>query len=367
MNSILVKDVTNYLESFAPLDLQESYDNAGLLVGNDASEVTGILICLDSTEAVIDEALKNNCNLVVAHHPILFSGLKKLNGKNYVERTVIKAIQNNIAIYAAHTNLDNILHGVNEKICRQIGLTNYRILSSKSNLLKKLVTFCPVEHAEKVRNALFASGCGQIGNYDECSFNAEGTGTFRGGENTNPFAGEKGKRHSEKEIRIETIFESHKESNVIHALMHAHPYEEVAYDIYPLTNKYQDVGSGMIGELETPMNEPDFLRHLKSVMKTGCIRHTKFSGKQVATVAVCGGSGSFLLNDAIRQEADVFVTADFKYHQFFDADGQTVIADIGHYESEQYTKELLHDLLVNNFSTFAVRLSEVDTNPVKYF
>ncbi len=362
-----IKDITNYLESIAPLALQESYDNAGLIVGNDSAEVKGILICLDSTEEIINEAIKHNCNLVIAHHPIVFSGLKKLNGKNYVERTVIKAIQNNIAIYAAHTNLDNIQRGVNAEICKRLGLKNCKILSPKKNLLKKLVTFCPFEQTEKVRQALFNAGCGHIGNYDECSFNAEGTGTFRPGEGTNPFVGEKGKQNLEKEIRIETIFESYNESKVIRALFESHPYEEVAYDIYALSNTYQNVGSGMIGELSSPLSEPDFLNHLKSTMKTGCIRHTKLTGKKVSKVAVCGGSGSFLLDDATREKADFFVTADFKYHQFFDADGKIVIADIGHYESEQFTKELFHDLLVKNFSTFAVRLSEVDTNPVKYF
>jgi dinuclear metal center YbgI/SA1388 family protein len=366
-NKPTIKDITNYLETIAPLALQESYDNAGLIVGDDSKEVKGVLICLDSTEEVVDEALKNNCNLVIAHHPIVFSGLKKLNGKNYVERTVIRAIQNNIAIYAAHTNLDNIQQGVNAKICERIGLTNCKILAPKGNLLKKLVTFCPVEHVEKVRKALFDAGCGRIGNYDECSFNAEGTGTFRGGENANPFLGERGKQHHEREIRIETVFESYNEQAVINALFASHPYEEVAYDIYALGNIYQNIGSGMIGDLSSPMDEKEFLKHLKSAMKTGCVRHTKLSGKKVAKVAVCGGAGSFLLNDAIRNKADVFVTADFKYHQFFDADGKIVIADIGHYESEQFTKELFHDLLVKKFSTFAVRLSEVGTNPVNYF
>ncbi len=364
---VTIKDVTGYLESLAPLDLQESYDNAGLIVGNDSTEVKGILVCLDSIEEVLDEAVKNNCNLIVAHHPIVFSGLKKLNGKNYVERTIIQAIQQNIAIYAAHTNLDNVQQGVNAKICERIGLKNSRILSPKKNLLKKLVTFCPVEYIEKVRSAIFEAGCGRIGKYDECSFNAEGTGTFRGGADSNPFVGEKGKQHHEKEIRLETVFESHLEPVVIRALLEAHPYEEVAYDIYPLSNSYQGIGSGMIGELVTAMSETEFLKHLKSVMKAGSIRHTRLTGKKVSSVAVCGGSGSFLLSDAIRQKADVFVTADFKYHQFFDADGKVVIADIGHYESEQFTKELLRDFLVKKFSTFAVRLSEVDTNPVNYF
>ncbi len=364
---ITIKDIAAYLESIAPIALQESYDNAGLIVGDPGAEVKGVLICLDSTEEVVEEALKNNCNLIIAHHPIVFSGLKKLNGKNYIERTVIKAIKNDVAVYAIHTNLDNIREGVNAKICERIGLKNCRILSPKKDLLKKLVTFCPVEHADKVRNALFTAGSGNIGNYDECSFNAEGTGTFRAGDNTQPFVGEKGKRHSEKEIRIETIFESWLESAVLKSLYESHPYEEVAFDIYPVDNSHSSIGSGMTGELETAMNEKDFLEHLKSVMKTGCIRYTKLAGKKVSRIAVCGGSGSFLLNDAIRSGAQVFITSDFKYHQFFDADQKIVIADIGHYESEQFTKELLHDFLVKKFSTFAVRLSGVVTNPVNYF
>ncbi len=364
---ITIKEVASYLEGFAPLDLQESYDNAGLLVGDENMEVTGVLICLDSIEEVIDEAVKHRCNLVIAHHPIIFSGLKKLNGKNYVERAVIKAIRNQIAIYAIHTNLDHVHQGVNARISERLGLKNCEVLSPKKNLLKKMVAFCPVAQADDIRNALFKAGCGRIGNYDECSFNAEGTGTFRGGENTKPFAGEKGKHHREKEIRIETIFESRMEADVIHALLQAHPYEEVAYDIYPLENAYHRVGSGMIGTFDSPMDAADFLKHLKLTMKTGTIRHTKLPENKISKVVVCGGSGSFLLNDAIRKQAQVLVTADFKYHQFFDGEEKIMIADIGHYESEQFTKELLRDLLVKKFSTFAVRLDEVGINPVNYF
>ena len=362
-----IKDVINYLESVAPPALQESYDNAGLIVGNETAEVKGILICLDSTEAVLYEALKKNCNLIVAHHPIVFSGLKKLNGKNYVERTVIKAIQNNVAIYASHTNLDHVQGGVNNKICERLGLKNCRILSPKKNILRKLVTFCPAEQVDKIRTALFEAGAGHIGNYDECSYNIEGYGTFRGGEGTNPFVGEKGRQHRENETRVESIFPSYLQSNIITNLLRAHPYEEVAYDIYPLENSHQQVGAGMIGELENEMDEKDFLAHVKKSMKTDCIRHTALLNKKVKRIAVCGGAGSFLLNDAIREKADVFITGDFKYHQFFDADGKIVIADIGHYESEQFTKELFYELLKQNFSTFAAHLSETVTNPINYF
>ena len=363
---ITIKQVTDYLEGIAPLSYQESYDNAGAICGASSTEVKGILICLDSTEAVIDEAIRHNCNLVVAHHPIIFSGIKKLNGKNYIERTIIKAIKNDITIYAAHTNLDNISEGVNKVIADRLGLINCRILSPKKNLLKKLVTFCPVKDADKVRKAMFDAGGGRIGKYDECSFNTEGTGTFRGSEGTNPHVGKPGEQHHEKETRVEMIFEAPLESRILSSMIKAHPYEEVAYDIYPLDNTYNNIGSGMIGDLPKPMKEKDFLLFLKEKMNTGCVRYTPLTGNDITKVAVCGGSGSFLLQEAISQKANVLVTSDFKYHQFFDAEGKIVIADIGHYESEQFTKQLFLGLLKRNFSTFALRLSEVVTNPITY-
>jgi dinuclear metal center YbgI/SA1388 family protein len=363
---VTVRDVTAYLETIAPLPLQESYDNAGLIVGDGAMPVTGILVCLDSTEAVIDEAVRHGCNLVVAHHPIVFSGLKKINGRNYVERTVMKALRHEVAIYATHTNLDNVSSGVNDRLCERLALVNRRILLPKKSLLKKLVTFCPVEHAPAVRQALFGAGAGRIGRYDECSFNAEGTGTFRAGEGTDPFVGRAGEQHHEKELRIEVIFEAYLEPVLLQALQDAHPYEEVAYDVYSLENSWADTGAGMIGETALPVAEAAFLRFIKEKTGAGVVRHTALLGREVRKVAVCGGSGSFLLSEAIRQGADVLVTADFKYHQFFDADGRIVIADIGHYESEQFTQDLLHDLIRKKFPTFALRLTEVNTNPVHY-
>lgn len=361
-----IKKVINYLETIAPPSYQESYDNAGLIVGNPNMDATGAIICLDSIEAVIDEAIEKKCNLVIAHHPIVFSGLKRFNGRTYIERVVMKAIKNDIAIYAAHTNLDNVKIGVNAKICEKIGLQNTKILSPKKGRLKKLYTFVPSAQSDKVRNALFEAGAGQIGNYDETSFNIVGAGTFRANEGANPHVGDIGKRHYEAEVKIEVIFEDYKEGRIIAALKQNHPYEEVAYDIVSLDNKSNDVGSGMIGELEKPMTEKAFLLHLKNVMNTPVIRHTAFNDKKVKRVAVCGGAGSFLLNKAISQKADVFVTGDYKYHQFFDADGEIIIADIGHYESEQFTIELFYELITKKFSNFAVHLTEVNTNPVKY-
>lgn len=360
-------EVINVLEQNAPLSYQESYDNAGLIIGDVNVDLTGLLICLDSTEEIIDEAIRKNCNLVIAHHPIIFTGLKKINNSDYIGRTIIKAIQHNIAIYAAHTNFDNVMNGVNKKICEKLGLTNCEILSPKKSLLKKLVTFCPDKYADKVRAAIFAASAGKIGNYNECSFNSKGIGTFKGEKNTQPFVGKKGEQHHESEIRIETVFENIYQANIINALLKAHPYEEVAYDIYQLENTYQNVGSGMIGYLPKETNEKFFLTDLKKRMKTDGIRHTQLLGKKVNKIAVCGGSGSFLLTEAIRKEAHVFITSDFKYHQFFDANQKIVIADIGHYESEQFTKDLFYDLLKDKIPTFALHLAEADTNPVSYF
>ena len=362
-----LSQLTAYLETLAPPAYQEDYDNSGLIVGHADMEVFQALISLDCTEAVVDEAIANNCQVIISHHPIVFRGLKKFNGKTYVERVVEKVIRKNIALYAIHTNLDNVLAGVNAKICQTLGLKNCRILAPKTGLLKKLVTYVPVSHAEAVRKALFEAGAGHIGNYSECSFNAEGSGTFKGNEHTDPYAGEPGKRHTENEVRIETIYPAVLESKLLVALVLAHPYEEVAYDLYELTNPNQQVGAGMIGELEMNMQEEEFLYHLKQKMRAHVIRHTAYTGRHVKRVAVCGGSGSFLLKQAIAAGADVFVTADFKYHEFFDADGKLVIADIGHFESEHFTQQLLYENIRKKFSNFALRLTEVNTNPVKYF
>ena len=361
-----IKEVLQYLEEIAPLSLQESYDNSGLIVGDSDAELTGILICLDSTEAVVKEAILTGCNLIIAHHPIVFSGLKRFTGSNYVERTIIAAIKNDIAIYAAHTNLDNIANGVNKMIADKLGLINAKILAPKKQLLKKLIVFCPFDHASKVRQALFEAGAGSIGNYDECSFNSDGTGTFRPGTQAKPFIGNEGNTSFAEETKIEVIIESHLQNKILTALFKSHPYEEVAYDLIPLENYHQNIGSGMIAELSSEMEEMAFLDHVKKVMKVGSLRFTPLIGQKVAKVALCGGSGSFLLNEAKAAGAQVFITSDFKYHQFFDAEDSLVIADIGHFESEQYTMDLFKSLILKNFSKFAVRLTEVNTNPVNY-
>lgn len=362
-----VHDLAKSLEEWAPLSYQESYDNAGLIVGDGKTEVTGILVSLDCTETVVEEAVKKNCNVVVSHHPIIFGGLKKLTGSNYVERTVMKALTNNVALYAIHTNLDNIKTGVNHRIADRLDLENRRILSPKRGHLRKLVVFCPHDHVETVRTSLFNAGAGAIGDYDECSFNLRGEGTFRGLENSHAFVGEKGKRHTEPETRIEVIYPVEKQGRILSAMISAHPYEEVAHDIYALDNSDYEVGSGLIGTLSAPVDEKEFLAFLKERINTKCIRHTPFRNKSVQKIALCGGSGSFLLGAAKRAEADVFITGDFKYHEFFDAEGEILIADVGHYESEQFTIPLLIDYLREKFPTFAVHFTEVNTNPINYF
>jgi len=364
---MILKHIIQEIEKFAPPSYQESYDNCGLLTGNTDLEISGAILCLDCTEAVVEEAINKKCNLIIAHHPIIFSGLKKLNGKNYVERTIIKAIQNNIAIYACHTNLDNVKLGVNKKIADKLGLVNTQILAPKKSLLKKLVTFVPKTHLTKVQESLFNAGAGNIGNYDSCSFVLEGMGSFKGNENTNPFIGEKGKLSLENESRLELIFESIHESKIISALLQNHPYEEVAYDIYQLENTYQNIGSGMVGELKNPVPEIEFLEHLKSVFMLKLIKHTPLLNKSIKKVALCGGSGSFLLKNAISLKSDIYISSDFKYHEFFDAENQILIADIGHYESEQFTPEIFYEIISNKFPNFATYLTETNTNPVNYF
>ena len=362
-----VKEISKYIETLAPLNYQESYDNAGLIVGDNNMEVSGVLIALDSTEEVIQEAIKKECNLVIAHHPIVFGGLKKLTGKTYVERTVIMAVKNDIAIYAAHTNLDSVIGGVNTKIADLLKLSNQQILDPVSNELLKLVTFVPKADADKVRNAICEAGAGHIGNYDFCTYNVQGEGTFRGGEEADPHVGKKGELHFEPEVRIETIIPKSLKSSVVSALLQSHPYEEVAYDLYALENIYKEVGIGVIGTLPEPIDEKVFLARIKEIFKTALVKHTQLLNKPIRKIAVCGGSGSFLLKKAMAAKADIFISGDFKYHEYFDADSKIVIADIGHFESEQFTKDVFYELLIKKFPNFAVCLSEVRTNPVYYF
>lgn len=362
-----LKAITQFLEHQFPLSLQESYDNSGLLIGNLEMEITGVIICLDSIEKIVDEAVEKNCNLILAHHPIIFKGLKKITGSNYIERIVSKCVKNDIALYAIHTNLDNHFEGVNKEIANRIGLKNTRILQPIQGNLSKLTVFAPKDALEHLDEAIFKAGGGQIGNYSECHFRIEGTGTFKGNENANPQIGNKNVREAFEEYRVEYLVSNYNLRTVLNAMYAVHPYEEVAYEIYPIQNSNQFEGAGMIGELEFEQDEITFLSQLKTTFKCGVIRHTQLLGKKIKKVALCGGSGSFLLSKAIQQKADIFITADFKYHEFFDAENKLIIADIGHFESEQFTSILLAEKLKENFINFAIHLTEHNTNPINYF
>jgi len=361
-----IKEIIAALERFAPLPLQDGFDNAGLQVGLTDAEATGALLCLDVTEAVVDEAITLGFNLIISHHPLIFKGYKSITGRDYIERCIIKAIRNDIAIYSAHTNLDNAPGGVNYKIAEKIGLKNVRILEPKEDSLLKLVTFVPTEHAGKVRQALFEAGCGCIGNYDSCSYNVQGEGTFRADECANPYIGKVGELHTEPEVRIETILPSFRKGAVVKALMSAHPYEEPAFDLYALANSWSQVGSGVVGELEEPETELEFLKRVKKLFEAGCVKHTRLTGRLIQKVALCGGSGAFLASRAVGCGADVFLTGEVKYHDYFNYENQILMAEIGHYESEQYTKEIFYSIIREMCPELDVQLTRVNTNPIKY-
>ncbi|MBU2947230.1 Nif3-like dinuclear metal center hexameric protein [Zobellia uliginosa] len=361
-----VKEVTDILEDLAPLSYAESFDNVGLLVGNPSTKVTGILVTLDTLENVVDEAIENKCNLIVSFHPIIFGGLKKLTGKSYVERVVIKAIKNDIAIYSMHTALDNVTQGVNGKICDVLGIKNPQILIPQKESIKKLTTYVPIKDADALRDALFDAGAGNIGNYSNCSFNTNGKGSYKAGENANPTMGEIGKTHYEEETQLSVTFSKAYQAKIMKVLFSSHPYEEVAYEVITLENTDQNIGMGMVGRLQNPIDEINFLNEVKKKMGSEGIRHSKLLGKKIMKVAVLGGSGAFAIEAAMASGADVLITSDIKYHEFYKAEGKMIIADIGHYESEQFTKNLLVDYLTKKIPNFAIRLSESKTNPIKY-
>jgi dinuclear metal center YbgI/SA1388 family protein len=361
-----LKDLCSYLDSAIPLSFQEGYDNSGLQVGFSEKEVTSALLTLDVTEEVIDEAVAGKFDVIISHHPLIFSTIKSITGKTFTERILYKAVKNDIAIYSAHTNLDIFSNGVSRKMAEKLSLYNIKVLSPVKNSLVKLVTYVPESHFEKVREAIFKAGAGVTGNYDQCGFITSGTGSFRGNENAKPFVGEKGKTHFEKEIRFETVLFSHLKDKVIKVLLEVHPYEEVAYDIYALENINVEIGSGCTGEFDDTMAEDDFLKLVSSVFGAKGVRYTKPTGKPVEKVALCGGSGASLISAAISSGADAFVTADIKYHNFFDADNKILLVDTGHFESEKFSTEILYDLIVKKFPKFAVRFSETNTNPINY-
>ncbi len=362
-----LKDLTSYLDSAVPISFQEDYDNCGLQVGSPEKEISAAMLTLDVTEEVIGEALNQKCDIIISHHPLIFHGLKRITGKSYTERVISNAIKNDLAIYSAHTNLDIIRNGVSRKMAEKLDLQNISVLAPSTKQLLKLVTYIPESHFEKVRDKIFEAGAGVIGNYDKCGFSVKGTGSFRGNEDTTPFTGEKGKLHYENEIRFETIMFSYLKENVISALLDSHPYEEVAYDLYSLENRNINIGLGSVGKLKKSLSEENFLKKISSVFGAEGIRFSKLSGKRIESVALCGGSGASLLNNAISSGADAYVTADVKYHDFFIPENRILLVDIGHFESEKFSTEILKDLIIKKFPKFAVRFSETNTNPINYF
>ncbi|MGB4293341.1 MAG: Nif3-like dinuclear metal center hexameric protein [Bacteroidales bacterium] len=362
-----VKEICSYLDSAIPLAYQESYDNSGLQAGDPESEVESALLALDATPEVINEAAEKGCGIVITHHPVLFHPLRSLTGRSLAEKVVIEAVKNNIAIYSSHTNLDVFGSGVSRKMAEKLGLKDIKVMVPLENRLIKLVTFVPVSHAEKVREALFSAGAGVIGNYDLCSFNVEGFGTFRGSEHTNPFAGKKGEYHREQEVRIETILPSHLKNNVIKALLAAHPYEEVAYDIYPLMNEYAGAGSGCTGNLPEPLDENEFLRLVSDIFGADGLKYSKPAKGRILKVAFCGGAGGPFISAAISSGADAYITGEIRYHDFLDFGKSIMLVEIGHYESEISCLEILYELITKKFPKFAVRFSDINTNPINYF
>ena len=359
-------ELCSYLDTVVPLSLQESYDNSGLQVGQPGKEINAALLSLDVTEEVLEEAIRKECGIIVSHHPVIFNGLKKLAWRSPAERIIARAIKNDIVIYSSHTNLDMLSKGVSRKMAELLGLSDLKVLQPLKGRLIKLVTFVPGDHLERVRDAVFSAGAGFVGNYDRCGFVVSGTGSFRGGEGTNPFAGEQGQMHFENESRFETVFFSHTRDKVVKALLEAHPYEEVAYDLYPLENDNIDLGLGCYGYFQDALSERDFLELIAGKLEAGGLRYSNLNGKMIRKVAVCGGSGSSLLRDAIACRADAFVTGDIKYHTWFEADKSMLLVDSGHFESEKFSTEVLHDLIIKKFPTFALRFSETNTNPINY-
>jgi dinuclear metal center YbgI/SA1388 family protein len=361
-----LKDLCSYLDSAVPLSFQEDYDNSGLQIGLPEKEISSAMITLDITEEVIDEAVSENCDVIISHHPLIFKGIKRISGRTFTERILYEAVKHNIAIYSSHTNLDVFSNGVSRKMAEKLKLQNVKVLAPLKNRLLKLVTYIPESHLEKVREALFKAGAGVIGNYDKCGFTTQGTGSFRGNEKAEPFIGKKGEIHFEKEIRFETVLFSHLKDEVIKALLTVHPYEEVAYDVFTLENINIEVGLGCVGELYEAMHEEDFLKFVSSVFDAKGVRFSKTTGKPVRKIAICGGSGASLLNNAINSGSDAFITADIKYHNYFDAENTILLVDTGHFESEKFSTEILYDLIIKKFPKFAVRFSESNRNPINY-
>lgn len=361
---VRIKDIIKMIEFHAPSYLQEDYDNSGIIIGNIENDVSSVLICLDINEKVIDYAIEKRIDLIISHHPVIFRPLKKINGYSLTETLVLKAIRNDINIYSAHTNIDNSAI-LREKIAQILEIKKYKPLVPYESLYSKLVWFTPSSETARVKSAVFAAGAGHIGNYDSCSYNVDGYGTFRALEGACPFVGEIGQVHQENEVRTEVIFPKFLKNQIIEALDESHPYEEVAYDIYSIDNKLNEFGYGLIGNLDVEINLYEYLLKIKNTLCIQIIRHNAENiHKKIKTIAYCGGSGASFINNAINQKADLIITSDIKYHEFFDFKEMIAIADIGHYESEKMIIDIFFDILKNN-NTFAVQKIDFETNPIK--
>ena len=366
MTNLSIRQIIQAIEEFAPTALQENYDNCGLQIGDPEAMTSGVLLSIDVTEEVVEEAINKNINLIIAHHPLLFKGVKSITGSTCVERIIIKAIQHQVAIYASHTCMDNVREGVNQKIAQKIGLEDTTVLDPVSDKLLKLRVYVPIDYASEIRTALFSAGIGHIGKYDHCSFNAEGEGSFKAGETCSPFRGKIGQLHYEKETCIETVLPAYLKTKAIQLLQKVHPYEEPAFDIISLQNQWEGAGSGLIGKLPSAMDERSFLQHIKETFHLSTLKHYPLHNRPIKTVALCGGAGAFLIKQAVNKGADIFLTGEIKYHDYLDYQSQIVLSEIGHYESEQYTKEIFYDIITKKFPTFATYYSMVETNPINY-
>ncbi len=365
-----VNDIHSILAAWAPKEIAWERDNVGLQVGDPEANVRGVLVCLDCTEQVILEARKQKADLIVSHHPLLFRAPKSITTADETGRAIRALIENKTNLYSAHTNLDFTAGGTSFAIAEALRLKNVEFLRKSYEVDKKIVTFVPRLHTQKVRNAMAEAGAGIIGNYDYCSFGIAGTGSFRGNSAANPAIGTKGKLESAEEIRLEMIGKQWNTEKIVKAMIAAHPYETVAYDIYPLQNASTEFGMGIIGTLKQPMGLSSFLQLVKKQLNARVLRRTTALNNVVQRIAACGGAGGELVDTAIAQHADVFITADVRYHDFHHATGKITLIDAGHFETEHPVVNAVVRKLNTEIRKLGqripVRAAKTSTNPIYY-
>jgi dinuclear metal center YbgI/SA1388 family protein len=362
-------NIIKIIEDWAPKSIAWEKDNVGLQVGSLRREVKNILLCLDVNEKVIDEASKKNCNLIISHHPLLFRSLKKIDiERDQKSKILEKLIKKDITLYSAHTNLDFTKDGVSFQLADKLGLSNQRFLLNKSSNLNKLIVFVPVDNADKVAEAMHSAGAGIIGEYSHCSFRTIGMGTFKGSNKSKPSMGVKGKLNKVSEVKIEVLVNSFDLHKVISSMKKIHPYEEVAFDVYPMVNENFNYGMGVIGDLKKELTAKEFLTYVSKSLRINNFRFNKGSKFRIKKVAVCGGSGSDLLETAIKSKADAFVTADVKYHTFQDAEDEILLIDAGHYETEIHSLNAIKNRIENSLKDkVKVYKFSGTTNPIVFY